>query len=202
MKSIKTITVAASIFITGALTLSSCNSSNENEAEEKVMYQLDLEKSSLGWKGAENEEYFHTGVLSFQEGSLEMMGDKVLNGNFSIDLNKLAANDKALPDDKKEMLAGHLKDTSFFFVAEYPTIKVSVTDYNEGKLSTVISVRGVEIKQQLPVTLKQDESSVSITGKFNVNLASLKMKGMEPDPESGEKIQDEVAFDLNLVLKK
>jgi polyisoprenoid-binding protein YceI len=100
------------------------------------------------------------------------------------------------------MLAGHLKDTSFFFVAEYPTIKVSVTDYNEGKLSTVISVRGVEIKQQLPVTLKQDESSVSITGKFNVNLASLKMKGMEPDPESGEKIQDEVAFDLNLVLKK
>jgi hypothetical protein len=202
MKSPKSIILAASILLTSTLTLSSCNSSNENEVEEKVTYQLDLEKSSLAWKGAENEEYFHTGVLNFKDGIIEMMGDKVLNGNFSIDLNTLTANDKTLPDEKKEMLASHLKDTSFFFVADYPTIKVSVKEYNEGKLTTVISVRGVEIEQQLPVELKKDESSMTIKGKFNVNLAPLKMKGMEPDPESGEKIQDDVAFDLNLVLKK
>lgn len=185
-----------------AVSLVSCGGTKEEEKVEKTTYTLDLKTSSLKWKGSEGADYFHVGSVKFTDGSVEMEGDKLVGGSFKIDMNSIAAEDATLPDEKKEILASHLKDTSFFFTAEYPEVSVTLNGYENGKLSTIIQVRGQEIKQDIPVDLKKDEKSVTLKGKFELDVSSLKMEGFEPDPESGEKIEDAIAFELEVTLFK
>jgi hypothetical protein len=110
--------------------------------------------------------------------------------------------DEMLPDDKKAMLNGHLKDTSFFFIAENPEITVTVSDYKDGKLNVVINVLGLDLKQAIPVKVTATEKDVHIKGAFGVDVAALKMAGMQPDPASGEKINSVIDFQLDVLLKK
>jgi polyisoprenoid-binding protein YceI len=184
-----------------AVTLASCGGAEEKAAE-KATYTLDVNSSSLKWKGSKSADYFHTGSVKFENGSVEMEGDKLVSGSFTLDMNSIVAEDKELPSEKKEYLAAHLKDTAFFFAAEFPKVTVTVDGYEGGKLSTTISVRGQEIKESIPVKLTSSEKTVSISGKFSIDFAALKMAGMEPDPESGEKIQSKIEYDLNLNLNK
>lgn len=196
MKALNILFVAAS-----AVFLTSCGGGKE-ESVEKSMYKLDVKASSLKWKGSKSADYFHTGTVGFSEGSVEMEGDKLVSGTFTIDMNSITTVDESLPEDKKEMLASHLKDTSFFFVAEHPKVTVTISGYENGKLTTLINVRGQEIKQDIPVKLTVNDKTVSLKGKFDLDVATLKMPGMEPDPESGEKIQSKISYDLDVTLNK
>ncbi len=184
-----------------AVTLASCGGAEEKAAE-KATYSIDVNSSSLKWKGSEGPEYFHTGSVKFTDGSVEMEGDKLIGGTFTVDMNSITIEDKELPDEKKGYLTEHLKDTSFFFVADFPKVTVTVDGYEGGKLSTTISVRGQEIKENIAVKLISNEKTVSISGKFSIDFAALKMEGMEPDPESGDKIDSKVEYDLLLNLNK
>lgn len=195
MKTLNFLFVAAA-----ALSLVSCGTAET--PVEKSTYTLDTEVSNLKWKGSKSAEYFHVGSVKFTEGSLEMEGDKVIGGAFTIDMNSIVAEDATLPDAKKEYLAGHLKDTAFFFIAEHPNATVTVNGYENGELSTVITVLGQEIKQNIPVKIKNDEKTVTIKGKFDIDFAALKMAGMEPDPETGEKILTVISYELDLTLNK
>lgn len=184
-----------------AVTLASCGGAEEKAAE-KATYSIDVNSSSLKWKGSEGPEYFHTGSVKFTDGSVEMEGDKLIGGTFTVDMNSITVEDKELPDEKKGYLTEHLKDTSFFFVADFPKVTVTVDGYEGGKLSTTINVRGQEIKENIAVKLTSNEKTVSISGKFSIDFAALKMEGMEPDPESGDKIDSKVEYDLLLNLNK
>ncbi len=184
-----------------ALALFSCGGAEEGSTE-KTTYTLDAKASTLSWKGSKSADYGHTGTVGLTEGSIEMEGDKLVGGTFVIDMNNITVSDKDLPADKKEILAGHLKDTSFFFSAKHPNITVKVNGYENGKLDAVITILGQDMKQSLPVNMKVSEKDVSISGKFSLDVATLKLAGMEPDPKSGEKIQSKIDFELDLQLKK
>jgi polyisoprenoid-binding protein YceI len=193
------------VLLVGAIAFgfASCGS-GENEAEkvEKVSYKLDSETSSLKWKGSKSAEYFHEGSVNITEGAIEMEGDALVAGSFTIDLNTMVSTDAMLPEDKKAMLVGHLMAEDFFNTAKNAIVKVTLNGYENGKLSTTINVLGQDIKQDLDVKLVADENGASIVGKFDVDFASLNMPGMQPDPETGEQIQSAIAFDLNVQLKK
>ncbi len=190
------------LFASLALTIASCGGGSEEMAAEKVTYTLDQEASQLKWKGSENPEYFHTGSVKITEGTIEMEGDQLVSGNFTIDLNTIVAEDATLPAEKKEYLAAHLKDTSFFFVADFPKVDVKVSSYENGKLATTISVRGKEIKQDIPVTMTKDENSISFNGKFSVDFSALEMPGTQPKPGKDEHVLPTVDFEMNLKLNK
>ena len=183
-----------------AITVASCGGSDK-EAE-KTTYSLDTETSSLKWKGSKSPEYFHVGSVKFTEGSIDMEGENIVAGAFTIDMNSIVAEDETLPEDKKAYLTGHLKDTVFFFTAENPNVTVTVSGYENGKLATIISVLGQEMKQSIPVKVKSDDKKVTINGKFDLDFAALKLAGMQPDPESGEKVLSVVSYELNLTLNK
>jgi len=179
----------------------SCGGAEESSTE-KTTYTLDVKASTLSWKGSKSADYAHTGTVGLKEGSIEMEGDKLVGGTFVIDMNNITVSDKELPADKKEILAGHLKDTAFFFTAKHPNITVKVNGYENGKLDAVITILGQDMKQSLPVNMKVSEKDASISGKFSLDVATLKLAGMEPDPKSGEKIQSKIDFELDLQLKK
>lgn len=180
--------------------LASCGTAEEKA--EKVTFNLDAKASTLGWKGSKSAEYFHTGIVKITKGTIDMEGEEIAGGSFTIDMNTIECVDEMLPDDKKAMLNGHLKDTSFFFIAENPEITVTVADYKAGKLNVVINVLGLNIKQSIPVKVTATENDVRIKGEFGVDISTLKLAGLLPDPTTGEKINSVIDFQMDVLLKK
>ena len=180
--------------------LASCGTAEEKA--EKVTFNLDAKASTLGWKGSKSAEYFHTGIVKITKGTIDMEGEEIAGGSFTIDMNTIECVDEMLPDDKKAMLNGHLKDTSFFFIAENPEITVTVADYKDGKLNVIINVLGLKIKQSIPIKVTANEKDVRIKGEFGVDVSALKLAGMMPDPTTGEKINSVIDFQLDVLLKK
>lgn len=171
-------------------------------APEKTTYKLDTKASSLQWKGSVDPEYFHTGTVDFKEGSIEMEGEKLVGGTFEIDMNTIEGNDTSLSAEKNQKLSTHLKDTDFFSVIKYPKVTVTVSGYENGKLSTTINVLGKDVKQDIPVKFEKKDNSVTISGKFDVDFSTLKIEGMQPEKGSDEHVQPIISYEMNLILNK
>jgi polyisoprenoid-binding protein YceI len=167
----------------------------------KNAYKLDKSASILGWKGGESESYFHTGTVKFSDGSIMMNKGVISSGNFTVDLGSIAVVDANLPKEKQEGLAGHLKNEDFFNVSKFATSSVVVGAYKDGKLSTTITLLGVEVKQDIPVEIVGSKGTITIKGKFDVDFSSANIPGTQPSEGEKNHISPVFSFDLNLVLK-
>ncbi len=163
-------------------------------------YTLNKENSILGWKGGKNDSYFHSGNVKFSEGMLTMEHGSIVSGSFVVDLSTIACTDADLPKNKQEGLSNHLKNEDFFNVAKFATSKVTIGAYKDGKLTTTINVLGVDIKQDIPVTIVSDQKGATIVGKFDVDFTAAKIPGIQPQEGDKESIKPVFSFDLNLVL--
>ncbi len=190
------------LFIAGTALLASCGT--QNEEIESVTYSVDVKESTINWRGAENEQHFHTGTVSFAEGSLTMTGEEVTGGTFVVDMNTIVANTEGYPAAKLEYLTSHLKDADFFMVSENPKVMVDVKSYKDGKMQAVFTILGTTIEQEVPVTLTTDEKGATLAGKFKLDISSTSMPyAKEINEETGKpSLQPELEFDMNIVLKK
>ncbi|EDM43894.1 YCE I like family protein [unidentified eubacterium SCB49] len=111
MKTVKSLLIAAVVF--GATTLVS-NAQSINVAE-----------SSIIWKG-EKVVGSHTGTISFKSGMLEMDGETVTGGKFTVDMTSINTTDLKAGQGK-EKLEGHLKSDDFFGVENHPEATLTFT---------------------------------------------------------------------------
>ena len=196
--------------ISTALLISSCGEvevidsapeQTQEEIIEAITYNLDKESSTLSWKGSEGEHEFHTGTISFSEGSVTLAGDAVESGSFVIDMSTISVTDD-MPENKKNYLAGHLANPDFFDVEKFPSTTVTLGDYSDGNLTVTLNVLGTDIESTVPVQITSDENQATIEGDFSIDFASLKMPGMEEEEEEGESISPVIEYTLKAVLKK
>lgn len=183
----------------------SCGSDAPEEVVvEDTVYSLNTEESTLWWRGEENAEHFHTGNISFSEGTFTMNGENVVSGDFKIDPNTLTPNTEGYPAEKMAYLKSHLLDTAFLFTAEYPNITVKTAEYKDGKLKTTINVRGVDLETEVPVTIDQKENDLWIKGEFTVDFAKTMMPYItEINPETGAPgAKSGFQFKMDLKLSK
>ena len=109
--------------------------------------------------------------------------------------------DAELPDDKKAMLIGHLSSPDFFDVAKNAKVNVTCGAIIDGKLPVVISISGIEIKQDIDAKIMYEEGKGSITGTFDVDFSALNANGFKPKDGEPEYVLPVISFDLNLQLK-
>jgi len=190
------------LLIAGTALLASCGS--KSEELESVTYSVDVKESTINWRGAENEQHFHTGTVAFAEGSLTMTGDEVTGGTFTVDMNTIVANTEGYPEAKLEYLSSHLKDADFFSVSENAKVTVEVKSYKDGKMKAVFNILGTAVEQEVPVVLKADDKGATIQGKFKLDISETNMPyAKEINEETGKPaLQPELEFDMNVVLKK
>lgn len=188
------------------LTAVSCSTPVE-EVVEPITYTLDAEGSTLSWAASMSPEYGHKGTVSFKEGSITMQGDSLTEGSFVVDMTTIKNTD--LEAEKAAALEGHLMGTMvdeqhpqnlFFNTPDFPSVEVKLGEYKDGKLSTTLIILGSELTQDVAVKLTSDDKGASISGKFSMDFASLKIPGLAPS-ENGS-ISPMIEFDLNLKLKK
>ena len=192
------------------LVFASCSNGEEaaKSATDNQKYTINLEDSSIKWKGQMSPEYGHTGTLAFSEGSLEMSGASVVHGHFIIDMATLKNTD--LEPQKGSVLIGHLSgnlvdDTHpadlFFNVAKFPNITVEIDGYNDNKMDLTLTILGKELKQSVAATIKTKADGAGISGDFSMDLTSIGIPGLQPNAD-GSQISPVIEFEVAISLEK
>ena len=169
-------------------------------AQNKLM--ADTTKSTLLWLG-EKVTGQHTGTIKLQSGWLSWQDNKVVSGDFNIDMNSLKET------DNNKQLMGHLKSDDFFGVAKYPVAKLVLTgstpfDKGSGTVSGTLTIKDITNPIEFKATTqKKDDgtwffANISIDRtKYNIRYGS----GSFFDNLGDKTIYDEFKVKVNLLVK-
>ncbi|MFP4470414.1 MAG: YceI family protein [Bacteroidales bacterium] len=124
--------LAASIVI---LITASCSSGGEKTStsdaqdvkasEYDQIYVVNTDDSHVAWEGYKPTGT-HDGIVLLSNGNLNLKGDGLTGGKFTLDMNTITVEDLQDPD-KNARLTGHLKSADFFEVETYPTASFKIT---------------------------------------------------------------------------
>lgn len=160
-----------------------------NIAAEKK--EIKTDKSKVVWKGYKVTGS-HEGTIAIKSGSLTFEGDKLIGGEFVIDMTTINTTD--LEGQSKGNLDGHLKSDDFFGVANYPTATLIFKDVKAtGK--NAYSVTG-----DLTIKGKTNPAMFTISIYGNKATASLKVDRTKYDVRYGstsffDDLKDKAIYD-------
>lgn len=161
----------------------------------------DAGKSTLSWLG-EKVTGQHTGTIALKEGWLSWNNNKIVGGEFTIDMTTIKDNDKS------ERLEGHLKSDDFFGVEKFPVSKLTLTasDSFEKGTATVkgnLTIKGITNPVEFKATrmVKEDgtyyyANIVVDRSKYNIRYGS----GSFFDNLGDKVIYDEFKLKVNLLV--
>jgi polyisoprenoid-binding protein YceI len=152
---------------------------------------IKVETSKVTWKGYKVTGS-HQGVIAIKEGQLTFKDEKLVGGEFTIDMSSIENTD--LEGEYKAKLEGHLKSDDFFGVEKFPTAtlvfkKVKSTGKNSYEVTADLSIKD----KTNPVTF-----DISIYG--NKATANIKIDRTKFDVRYGstsffDDLQDKAIYD-------
>ena len=207
-----------------ALMAISCNS-NKSEVEAKVgdaietatsgpkvmqgvTYNVSPAESQILWTGRKVVGDSHTGTLKVSEGRLMMGENKLVGGEFTVDMNSLSNSD--IEDAAtKGKLEGHLKSADFFEASKFPTAEFELVQVQPvaGKddvthnLTGNLTMKGVTKSITIPANvIVTDEMISAVTPAFDINRTDWGVHyGSGLSGAVGDKvISDDVALVINI----
>jgi polyisoprenoid-binding protein YceI len=170
-------------------------------AQEKL--SADTEKSKLLWLG-EKVTGQHTGTINLQSGWLNWNENRIVSGEFNIDMATLK------DSEDNERLEGHLKSDDFFGVDKFPTAKLVITgstsfDKGTGVVGGTLTIKGVTNPVEFKAAMqKKDDGVWFFTNividrtKYNIRYGS----GSFFDNLGDKTIYDEFKLKVSLLVKK
>ncbi len=98
---------------------------------------MDTEASKVTWKGYKVTGS-HEGTVNLKNGTLNFENDKLLGGEFTVDMTSLTSTD--LEGEWQQKLNGHLKSDDFFGVESHPEAKLTIKEAKaKGKNAYAVS---------------------------------------------------------------
>ena len=213
MKKTKLFSIVATIFL-----MVSCAESNEkeetanassnsesNEISVDGEYALDTSSSVLkwkGWEGPKERNHNHYGTMKFSNGKINMKGNEIIEGKFSLSLSSIYVED--LSEGKKGILKKHLMAEKFFNAALFPDILVKILRSKDGIADVEIGILGKTIQTKVPLVVSMNEKGLRINAeKFEVDFKEIGVRGFEPDlKDPNESISPVIEFDLDLIFSQ
>lgn len=132
----------------------------------KTNYKADINNSKINWKGFKPTGS-HYGTINISNGNFIVKGDKILEGEFTIDMNSIVDLDMAADNEYNAKLVGHLKSPDFFDAKKYPngTFNITKSEKKDGKI--LISGN---------LTLKDKTNPVSFLADVKIDENGLTLK--------------------------
>ena len=145
--------------------------------KEKVsdtIYKIDASNSKINWKGYKTLGS-QEGTVLFDSGSLELDGDNIIGGNFTVNMSSIAA------IEHNERLENHLKSADFFDVASFPnaTFKIINCTTKNDKLwiTGEITIKNITKEIAFPASLKlEGHTAILTTDTFQINRTDFTIK--------------------------
>ena len=153
--------------------------------------EIKIESSSVTWKGYKVTGS-HKGNIALKEGQLTFKDQKLIGGEFVIDMSTIENTD--MEGDYKAKLEGHLKSDDFFGVEKFPTASLIFTKVKSTGKNSYEVTADLTIKDKTnPVTF-----DISIYG--NKATASIKIDRTKFDVRYGstsffDDLQDKAIYD-------
>lgn len=157
---------------------------------------IDVTKSNVEWIGKKITGQ-HSGTIKLKEGSIELENEKVIGGQFVIDMTSIAVTD--IQGGAAEKLAGHLASPDFFDVANHGSAKFDIISVNdEGSVYGNLTIKGIT----KPISFDADFTSNGATAKIIIDRTKYDIKygsGSFFDNLGDKAIYDEFTLNVNLV---
>jgi polyisoprenoid-binding protein YceI len=180
-KLILTLAVVASV-------LTACKGEKKEKTEVKAAKEVtvevstsnvDTEASVLDWKGTKPTGA-HNGIVHFKSGGIKLEGDKLVGGEFVIDMSTITNKDMEGSEGAGK-LEGHLKSPDFFDIETYPTSKFVITEVTEadGKLNVTgnLTIKDVTKSITIPATLNTEAGVTTLKSEtFSIDRADFNVK--------------------------
>ena len=181
-------------------TITLLSMSDAINAQKKLV--ADTRQSTLNWLG-EKVLGQHTGTIMLREGWLTWDNNRILSGEFIIDMTTIK------DDDSNAKLEGHLRSDDFFGVDKFQTSKLVITGSDPFDKGTAfvrgnLTIKGITNPLEFRVTVQQKEEGLWFfaniivdRSKYNVRYGS----GSFFDNLGDKTIYDEFKVKVNLLVK-
>ncbi len=174
-------------------------------------YKLDTKASTIAWKGTKKMGSFHTGGISFKEGSVSVEKNKIVGGDLVVDMKTMTNTDiKDAKDNAK--LVGHLSSPDFFDVAKNPTSTFKVVSVMPGKKAGEMTVKGqfTMIGQtqpiEFPATVSMEKGKLTGDAVVKIDRTKWGLKygsgNIFKELTADKIINDEIELTLKIVAAK
>ncbi|MFM1899256.1 MAG: hypothetical protein RL577_1496 [Bacteroidota bacterium] len=215
------------LFAAAAFSLASCGSDAQSGEATDVSsdsgnaYSISIDQSVVGWTGTKVVGMgSHSGTFGISEGRLTVNEGALVGGSITLDLNNIVCTDTAswMTEELKGKLVGHLKDTSFLFVAEHPTAVFEIASVealanpdeagNSHSITGNLTLRGETRSISFPAHVEVSDSGIQASGVATINRLdwginydkekmslSEKLKASVQNGIVGENV--EISFSLN-----
>ncbi len=139
--------------------------------------QIKIDKSKVVWKGYKVTGS-HQGTIAIKSGSLSFTNDKLVDGEFTIDMTTITNTDQT--GKYKGKLEGHLKSDDFFGVADHPTAslvfnKVKATGKNAYSIAADLTIKGKTNPVKFEISIYGNKATASLKidrAKYGVKYGS------------------------------
>ncbi|WP_028890826.1 YceI family protein [Tenacibaculum sp. 47A_GOM-205m] len=140
----------------------------------KEIKKVNTKESKVVWKGYKVTGS-HEGTVSLQSGALHFDEEKLVGGEFVIDMTSIAVTD--LSGDYQKKLEGHLKSDDFFGVNNHPIAKLVFTKVKaKGKNSYEVTADLTVKNKTNPVTFEISVYGKKATAALKVDRAKYDVK--------------------------
>ena len=144
---------------------------------ERDKKEIKVENSKVIWKGYKVTGS-HEGTIALQSGILTFETEKLVGGEFVIDMTTITNTD--LDGDNKGKLEGHLKSDDFFGVTTFPTATlvfkdVKSTGKNSYAVTGDLTIKGIKNPVSFDISIYGSKATASVKidrSKFDVRYGS------------------------------
>jgi polyisoprenoid-binding protein YceI len=172
----------------------------DTNAQKKL--SADVEKTKLLWQG-EKVTGQHDGTIDLQSGWLNWEDNKIVSGEFSIDMTTLK------DSESSERLEGHLKSEDFFAVEKFPEAKLIInesTSFEKGSavVKGTLSIKGITNQVEFKSVMQKKDDGVWFFANIVVDRTLYNVRygsGSFFDNLGDKTIYDEFVLKVNLLLK-
>lgn len=205
----KRITLIATAFIFTA-SMIACGGAEKKETETVVEEQptdatpmavdVNTAESKVYWYGSVLGMHSHNGSVDITEASLEMTGDAITGGNFTIDMTSINPMDSSYSEDKTpEMLVGHLSSGDFFLVDSFPTATfvIKSSDMANNTVTGDLTIRGTTKEETIENVMINKEAGEA-TGSITIDRQDYGVAFKHPMEDVV--ISDDIELDIKLKM--
>ena len=156
--------------------------------------------SSIAWF-AEKVTGKHNGTVGISAGALNVDGNKLVGGNFTIDLKSIK--DLDITDaNYNQKFIGHISSGDFFEVEKFPTATFVITKVAGNQVTGNLTVKGITKSITFPAEIAVKGGKVSAKANITIDRTDFNIRyGSKKFFESiGDKaIYDDFALTVSLV---
>ena len=162
----------------------------------------DTTKTKLLWLG-EKVTGQHTGTINLKSGWLTWQDNKIVSGEFNIDMTSLKETENNV------QLMGHLKSDDFFGVVKYPVAKLVLTgstpfDKGSGVVSGTLTIKDNTNPIEFKATMQKKDDGTWFFANITVDRTKYNIRygsGSFFDNLGDKTIYDEFKLKVNLLVK-